>query len=117
MSKELPLLIGKKVYAVGYSKLYQPDTSLEELAGVGSKGVLKQLWRTDCPLLEPITILVAKYIDSTGVVFKLKLPNGKEALSFTHALYYREGDSDRPFLERVIGTLQMEIPKKLTQRD
>jgi hypothetical protein len=117
MSKELPLLVGKTVYAIGYSKLYQPDTSLEELAGVGSKGVLKQLWPTDVPLLEPLTILAAKYIDSTGVVFKLKLPNGKEALSFTHQLYYVEADTERPFPERVIGTLLMEIPKKLTQKE
>ena len=110
MDKELPLLIGKTVYAVGYSKLYQPDTSLEELVGDDRKGVLK-------PLLQPMTILAAKYIDSAGVVFKLKLPNGKEALSFTSTHDYREGDSDRPFRERVIGTLKMEIPKKLTQRE
>jgi hypothetical protein len=118
MDKELPLLIGKTVYATGWSKLYQPDTSLEELVGVGSKGVLKQLWHTDVPLLQPITVLAAKYIDSTGVVFKLKLPNGKGALAFSPQSYYvEEGDSDRPFLEGVMGGLQMEIPKDLTQRE
>jgi hypothetical protein len=116
MSKELPLLIGRTVYAVGYSKLYQPDTSLDEIIGVGSEGVREQLLPSDVPLLEPITILAAKYIDSTGVVFKLKLPNGNEALSFTYQIYYVGGDSERPFLERVIGTLQMEMPK-LTPRE
>jgi hypothetical protein len=119
MATELPRLVGKTVYAVGYSKLYQPDTSLEELAGIGSKGVLKQLWPSDVPLLEPLTVLAAKYIDSTGVVFKLKLPNGKEALSFTNQLYYLDtGDSDnRPLTERVTGTLLTEIPKVLTQKE
>ena len=119
MAKELPLLIGKTVYAVGYSRLYQPDTSLEELVGEDRKGVLKHLRPSDIPLLQPMTILAAKYIDSAGVVFKLKLPNGKEALSFTSTHDCREVDSDRPFSERVIGVLNLKIkiPKKLTQRE
>ncbi len=119
MAAELPRLVGKTVYAVGYSKLYQPDTSLEELAGVGSKGVLKQLWSSDVPLLQPLTVLAAKYIDLTGVVFKLKLPNGKEALSFTDQIFYLDtGETDkRPLIERVTGTLLPEIPKRLTQKE
>ena len=119
MSTDLPRLIGKTVYAVGYSKLYQPDTSLEELTGIGSQGVLKQLWPRDVPLLEPLTILAAKYIDSTGVVFKLKLPNGKEALSFTNQILYlnsAEGDNT-PLIDRVTGTLLLQIPKGLTQKE
>ncbi|MGA9628120.1 MAG: hypothetical protein WBQ65_26845, partial [Bryobacteraceae bacterium] len=95
MNKELPLLVGKTVYAVGWSKLYQPDTPLEEMAGIGSsRGSLKQLWPSDVPLLQPITVLVAKYLDSTGVVFKLRLPNGKEALAFTSPIHYLESDAD-----------------------
>jgi hypothetical protein len=119
MSTELPRLIGKTVYAVGYSKLYQPDVSLEELTGLGSKGVLKQLWPNDVPLLEPLTVLAAKYIDATGVVFKLKLPNGKEALSFTNQIYYLDaGESEnRPLIERVTGLLLLQIPKGLTQKE
>jgi hypothetical protein len=119
MSTELPRLIGKTVYAVGYSKLYQPDTSLEELTGIGSKGVLKQLWPSDVPLLEPLTVLAAKYIDATGVVLKVKLPNGKEALSFTNQIYYLDaGESEgRPLIERVTGLLLLQIPKGLTQKE
>jgi hypothetical protein len=117
MSKELPLLIGKTVYASGYSKLYQPDTSMEEMVGGGFNGVVKQLSSTDVPLLQPITILAAKYIDLTGVVFKLKLPNGKEALSFTPPVYYLDNDSTWPFTGKVIGDLAMTIPNKLTQRE
>jgi len=41
MSTQLPLLVGKTVYAVRYSQLYQPDTTLEELTS--SSGALKQL--------------------------------------------------------------------------
>jgi hypothetical protein len=117
MAKQLPLIIGKTVYAVGYSKLYQPDTTLEELTGFGSKSLMQQLRPTDVPLLQPLTVLTAKYIESTGVVFKLKLPNGKEALSFTERSYYMGEDSDRPFIRRVIGTLVTEIPDTLTQKE
>lgn len=109
MAKELPLLIGKNLYAVGFSKLYQPDTSLDELAG-GSK----QLSPSNVPRLVPLPILTARYIDSTGVIFKLKLPNGNEALAFTPQSYVQE---DGPFLERVSGNLLERIPSNLTQRD
>ena len=117
MATELPRLVGQTVYAVGYSKLYQPDTSLEELTGVGS--AVKRLWSTDVPLLEPLTVLAAKYIDGTGVAFKLKLPNGKEALSFTDQIMYLDAlGLDPPLLmKRVTGTLLLQIPKGLTQKE
>src|ERR1019366_38883 len=110
-----PRLVGKTVYAVRYSELYQPDTSLDELTRKE-----KQLWpRRDVPLLEPLTVLATKYIESTGVVFKLKLPNGKEALSFTNQNYYLDtGDADdRPLIQRVTGTLLSQIPTGLTRKE
>lgn len=33
MARELPLIVGKTLYAVGFSRLYQPDTTLEDLSG------------------------------------------------------------------------------------
>jgi hypothetical protein len=120
MTKELPLLIGKNVYAVGFSKLYQPDTTLDELTGTSD--ILKRLSPTSVPRLVPLPILAAKYVDGIGVVFKLKLPNGSDALAFTPRLYYQEGtpfgdQSDRTFSRRVSGNLLVEIPSDLSQKD
>jgi len=120
MSKQLPLLVGRSVYVVGNSKLYKPDTMLDEIIGIGpaqrAKGGLKQLWHGDIPLLQPSTVLATKYIPSTGVVLKLRLANGKEAIAFTPEMYYK-GDDSKPFLERVIGELLLEVPKKLTPKE
>ena len=80
IAKSLPQLIGKNVYAVGYSHLYQPDSTLEEMTG--QQEILKRLSLLDTPLLEPIQVLDAKYIGD-GIVLKLKLPNGNLALSYT----------------------------------
>jgi hypothetical protein len=117
MSTQLPLIVGKTVYAVGYSKLYQPDTTLEELTGLGSSGALKQLSPHDVRLLEPLTIVAAKYLDNTGVVLKLRMPDGKEALSFTGRVYYLDGRGNTPCFDSVIGALVSEIPKKLTPQE
>ena len=105
MSKQLPLLVGKSVFAVGYSHLYQPDTTLEELVGVGVgvQGVLKQLPSTAVPLLEPLTVLTVRYVNSTGVVIKVKLPDGKEALSFTGPTYYEATANKGRFLNEPLA--------------
>jgi hypothetical protein len=86
---------------------------------LGSSRLLKQLFSTDVPRLEPLRILAAKYIPSTGVVLKLKLPNGHEALSLAGLDQYMRTDSDESFLQKVAGgsTLLMEIPNTLTAKD
>ena len=79
---------------------------------------------TDFPLLEPLKITAAKYINSApdqlfnGVVLKVKLPNGNEALAFTSETLLK-GPSFRntPFLERLEGTLFPTIPHELTARE
>lgn len=114
MSRELPLLIGMRLYAIGYSILYQPDTTLEELAGWRSN--LKELSSTNIPRLVPLTIVAAKYLHS-GVVFKLRLPNGIEAISFTAQSYYQDAGPTKSFIEKISGTLLTEIPKSLTPKD
>lgn len=115
MSQQLPLLIGKNFYAVGYSKLYKPDTSLEGLTS--PQRTLNELPTVDIPRLEPLKILAARYVDSAGIVFMLRLPNGHEAISFTPKGSYLDADSSKPFFERVAGTLKTGIPKSLAQRD
>lgn len=129
MSKELPLLVGKTVYAVEDSTLYQADTTLDEITGSDPKGKMKRLL-SRTPLLQPLTILAAKSIDEgvdnlplnlphdagCGVIFKLKLPSGEEALAFTAEDYYLSLDS-LPFADRVIGNLDFSIPYPLTEQE
>jgi hypothetical protein len=117
ISKQLPLLIGKTVYAVGYSKLYSPDTTLDELTLLQNRlgRSSKQMSFIDVPLLQPLTVLAAKYIESAGVVFKPRLPNGREAIAFTDPIYYH--DKDKPLLDGILGTLLSRIPAKLTQME
>jgi hypothetical protein len=129
MSKELPLLVGKTVYAVEDSTLYQADTTLDEITGSDPKGKMKRLL-SRTPLLQPLTILAAKSIDENadnlpldlppdagcGVIFKVKLPGGEEALAFTAEKYYLSLDS-LPFADRVIGNLEFSIPYPLTEQE
>jgi hypothetical protein len=121
MSKELPLLVGKAVYAVGYSKLYRTDATLDEVAGeAGTAAVFKQLSLSEVPLLEPLRITAAKYIDSAnGVVLKLKFPDGREALSFTghYNLQETPGAPPMTFFEKIAGFLLTQIPSGLSQQD
>jgi len=120
MSKDLPLVIGKVLYAVGFSHLYRPDTTLDELSGEpGAHGVLKEMF--DLPLLQPLRIVEAKYIDAVnGVVLKVRLPDGRDALSFTNSIYLLgvPGVPDtRTFFEKVAGRLEGGIPSGLTPKE
>ena len=90
MSTELPKIVGRDVYAVGYSRLYEPDTTLAELVGEpGTGGILKRLSLSDVPFLEPLQIVAAKYVDSVnGVVLKLRMPDGGSG-EFRHLKFPR----------------------------
>ena len=114
MNTNLPMVIGKPLYAVADSQLYLPDTRLEQMTGEGE--VLKRLSVTAVPMLEPLTISAAKYIESVGgVVLKLKLPDGQDALIFTSSLYLDNPRKDATsFLSRISGSMLAEIPAKLT---
>ncbi len=114
MNTNLPMVIGKPLYAVADSQLYLPDTRLEQMTGEGE--VLKRLSVTAVPMLEPLTISAAKYIESVGgVVLKLKLPDGQDALIFTSSLYLDNPRKDATsFLSRISGSMLAEIPPKLT---
>jgi len=100
---------------VGFSRLYQPDTTLEELSGL--RNIRKELGPTSVPQLVPLPIVAAKYIQSTGVVFKLKLPNGNEALAFTDASYFQRADANNSVMDKVSGSLLMAIPSDLNPKE
>lgn len=75
MSQRLPQLIGKPLYATACTDLYAKDSSVEDLiSGIASRleGVA---------FLRDLEVVNAKYID-WGVVIKVRLPSGIEALSF-----------------------------------
>jgi hypothetical protein len=87
--RELPQLIGKTVYVAQWAPLWQPNTSLEEMTKIGIARHSK-LEYSEMPRFQPLRITAAKYIDSEGVVFKLQLPGGKEAL------YLQPGEHSPP---------------------
>lgn len=89
---------------------------------------LKRMQRRDVPLLQPLTILNAKYIEQYNfVVLKLKFPDGREALA---ASPYREEGKMVPglrwgilppnhdsFLARIVGRLLTAVPAGLTPQE
>ncbi|HKV92164.1 MAG TPA: hypothetical protein VJW20_06430 [Candidatus Angelobacter sp.] len=116
MERQLPGVIGAKLYAVGFSRLYKPTATLEEMDG--PEEILSRLSVTDVPLLTPLTITKARFIaEEKAVVFKLALPNGQEALALTSHTYLENSDAAANFLTRISGTLLDSIPKKLTAKE
>lgn len=117
MSANLPSIVGKRLYAVGYSELYPADTTLNDLEGPDR--LLKQIPITDVPLLEPLEVMAANYIESSNeVVLKLKLPSGTEALAITDSqLLDTTASENLSFLQKVSGYLLPALPKTLTPRE
>lgn len=97
MKAELPAFVGRTVYAVGYSRLYLPDASLDELC---EQDAFKRVSPTEIPLLEPLKIVAAKYVESAGVVTEVELPNGRKALSLLH-----QGPNLMPLWEKLSSRL------------
>lgn len=108
IANRLPQMIGRTVYAVGYSHLYKPDSSLEDMTG--DDEILARLSILDMPLLQPIEVVNAKYI-ADGIVLKLKLPDGNMALSYTGGDSLREQTTDENLFTRMFGSLLTEMPK------
>src|SRR5208282_5860446 len=74
IESKLASVIGRKLYAVGYSELYKPTATIEDLSGIDRASA--KLSMSDVPLLEPLTITKAKYLpDVDAVLMKLSLPN------------------------------------------
>ncbi len=119
ISNNLPSVLGKTVYAVGSSVLYKPESTFEEMSGEAGWASQHLQQISDIPLLEPLTITAAKYLDSVGgVVLKLKLPDGRDALSLTaHASLTTF--SEASFLNKVVGVggFITAIPHDLSPRE
>lgn len=116
IESKLASVIGRKLYAVGYSELYKPTATIEDLSGIDRASA--KLSMSDVPLLEPLTITKAKYLpDVDAVLMKLSLPNGTEAIAYTPSLYFHLDDPKYEFIESVAGTLRTHIPRYLTPRE
>lgn len=113
MAKDLPLVVGRPLYAVGYSKLYKPDATLEQMTD--SDATMNTL---DVPLLEPLPIVAAKYIEPADeVVIEVRLPDGSQALSLTTSMDLGDQPERLGFLVKIAGTLITKIPATLTTRE
>ena len=116
IESQLPSIVGRKLYAVGFSRLYKPTATVEEMSGL--QEILARLSVLDVPLLEPLTITKAKYLPDVGaVVLKVSLPNGSEAIAYTPSRYIDFKDAKQDFLSQISGTLLSSIPDKLTARE
>jgi hypothetical protein len=116
IESKLPSVIGRKLYAVGWSELYKPTATIEDLSGPDQTSA--RLPISDVPLLEPLTITKAKYLpDVDAVLMKLSLPNGREAIVYTPSSYFHLDDPDFGFIQSVAGTLSASVPAYLTPRE
>jgi hypothetical protein len=114
---ELPDLIGMGVYAAGFTQLYKPDSTIDEIM---NQDDAEKVPPADIPLLVPLTIVAAKYVESAGVVIEVQFPNGDKALALTsmpQLMLPPLGGREPTFLERLIGLFLADIPHKLTKRE
>ena len=117
IERELPYIVGDSVYAAGFTQLYRPESTTDEIV---NQDDAKRVPPEDVPLLVPLTILAAKYVDTAGVVIEVELPDGDKALALTtvpQLLLPPLNGKAQSFLERVIGLFLVEIPPKLTKRE
>lgn len=116
LETKLPSVIGRKLYAVGFSDLYKPTATIEELTGLNASRA--RLSITDVPRLQPLTITKAKYVpDVNAVLLKLSLPDGTSAIAYTPSTYLQSDRHEGDFLSRVAGTLLASIPSDLTAKE
>ncbi len=117
MQRELPEIVGISVYAAGFTQLYKPYSTIDEMV---NQDDAEKISPADIPLFEPLTIVAAKYVESAGVVIEVQLPDGDKALALTSMsqLFLPPlNGREQSFLERVIGLFLAEIPRKLTKRE
>jgi len=119
---KLPAVIGRKLYAVGNSRLYKLTATIENLDSPNE--ILERLPGSDVPRLEPLTIIGAKYVpDVDGVVMKLRLPNGTEALAYTASTFLHdenlapEGGAKDEIITKVAGVFLTAVPTFLTPKE
>ena len=132
VASEISSVIGKSVYAAGFSRLYEVGTTMEAMQppSITSKQYLTGWTAMDeycrtrvcrarrIPLLVPLKITDARYdVTHKVVVLTLRLPNGSEALSLTTAGMLAEGTDHDDVLRRICGLLLTDIPNDLSSAE
>lgn len=106
----LPKVIGRKIYAVGNSKVFPIDSTLRELTSMLST----KLPLDNVPNLEPLRIVKAKYsAKADRIILKLRLPDGRFGLVATRYNASRGAD----VLSRVAGNFLVTVPEGLTAQE
>jgi hypothetical protein len=108
-------LLGTSLYACGYSRLYEPDSTLEEMTG--SAELLKRLYVSKIPLLKPLRIAAVRYIPANDdVVLKLQFPDGQYALSVTYMKIEGKDKTSSP-LQRISGSMLTALPSNFSLQE
>lgn len=128
----LTSVVGQSLFAVGSSRLYQTDATIEEMQP--SAATYKQYltgWEAmeefclsrfcqsrRIPLLVPLRIIWAKYMAAShAVILAMKLPNGTEVLTSTTTAALENRQGDVALLEKVCGSLLTRVPDSLSFRE
>jgi hypothetical protein len=112
MAANLPKVVGKDLFACGWTRLYSTDATLDE--HLGQSAISKQI--SDVPFLVPLKVLAAIYNEiANAVILEVKLPDRREALAI--ATGDELTDKRESFMERASGSLLVEIPKSLTAQE
>jgi hypothetical protein len=117
MHSELQSIVGKFVFAAGFTQIYSTDSTIDDLA---SQNALKRIAPESIPLFEPVQIVAARYDESAGVVIEVQLPNGDKGLALTTRTQLfaapKEGE-DPSFLDKVVGLFLSDIPSDLSKKE
>jgi len=112
--RNLPTIIGKNLYALRTSELFEPSTAPEDLVQ-HKEAQISEFDKRSTEYLAPLRILKADYNeDSDSVLFKLAMADGRTALAV--GSYIEEGPS-APFLQRIENTLFAAIPSRFSAID
>jgi len=117
LQQELPEIVGTSIYAAGFTPLYKPNTTIDEMV---NQVDARRIAPADVPLFVPLPIVAARYVDAVGVVIEVLFPNGDRAISLTSMsqLFLPPlNGKQQSFLECVIGLFLPEIPRKLTRKE
>lgn len=94
---QLPSVIGKTIYAAGYSNIFLPTASLESLMSTSRYGNQRAY---EFPRLQLLTIVKAVYNeDKDVIIIKLRDENGKEYLALSN---FDARDKEKNFLATVV---------------
>jgi hypothetical protein len=117
MRRELPDFVGKSIYAAGFTDLYKPESSIDQIVRQEDTAKVPP---ADIPLLVPLTIVAARYVDSAGVLIEVEFPDGNKAIALTSLpqLFLPPlNGREQTLLQRVIGLFFADIPHRLTKRE